>query len=130
MKKEVKIVRRSPEQVYDAWIEALRSGEYKQTDGQLYDDDVNSFCCLGVLCDLARKDGGKVNWNDPWKSIVQAEGGNLPFYVRQYIGMSDYQEQKLIKMNDSGTQSFKHIASYIERYIKPKALKDLREEAK
>lgn len=30
------------------WIDALRSGEYKQTTGELQDD--NGFCCLGVAC--------------------------------------------------------------------------------
>lgn len=126
MKKEVKVVRRTPEQVYDLWIEALRSGEYKQTEGQLHDPDENSFCCLGVLCDLARKDGGKVNWYNDWKSIVEPGSGGLPVFVRNYIGLSDTDEQKLIEMNDSQTQSFKQIASYIKRNIKPKALKGLK----
>lgn len=34
----------------DQWIEALRSGEYKQGQGTLYCH--NRFCCLGVLCNL------------------------------------------------------------------------------
>lgn len=38
-----------------AWVEALRSGEYQQTNGKLRDD--KGFCCLGVLCDLAVKEG-------------------------------------------------------------------------
>lgn len=42
-----------------AWVAALRSGEYEQgrhrlhTKGQVKD----TFCCLGVLCDLAVKAG-------------------------------------------------------------------------
>lgn len=32
------------------WIDALRSGEYKQTKETL--QDKNGFCCLGVACDL------------------------------------------------------------------------------
>lgn len=32
------------------WIDALRSGEYKQGHYRLRLD--NQFCCLGVLCDL------------------------------------------------------------------------------
>jgi len=32
------------------WLDALRSGEYKQTMENL--QDMNGFCCLGVLCDL------------------------------------------------------------------------------
>ena len=51
---------RTREQVLKLWIKALRSGEYKQTQGLLRVK--NSFCCLGVLCDLQRKDGGGGRW--------------------------------------------------------------------
>lgn len=37
-------------EVKQAWLEALRSGEYKQGQDWLRDGD--QFCCLGVLCDL------------------------------------------------------------------------------
>lgn len=37
------------------WIEALRSGKYNQGKGYLCKDD--SYCCLGVLCELAVEDG-------------------------------------------------------------------------
>ena len=37
------------------WTEALRWGGYEQGAGVLRRDD--SFCCLGVLCDLAVKEG-------------------------------------------------------------------------
>lgn len=30
------------------WIDALRSGKYSQTQGQL--QDTNGYCCLGVAC--------------------------------------------------------------------------------
>jgi hypothetical protein len=57
----------------DAWVKALRSGEYKQTEGRLHrpeaittsgcgDDDCcapkissEGFCCLGVLTDIVIK---------------------------------------------------------------------------
>ena len=38
------------------WVDALRSGEYKQGKGQLRNSK-GEFCCLGVLCDLAVKEG-------------------------------------------------------------------------
>ena len=43
------------EVVKNKWVSALRSGEYAQTQSKLRDD--RGFCCLGVLCDLAVKDG-------------------------------------------------------------------------
>lgn len=42
------------------WVDALRSGEYQQTHGDLRDSD--GFCCLGVLSDLAVNDG-VVKWH-------------------------------------------------------------------
>jgi hypothetical protein len=35
------------EQIKQRWIEALRSGEYEQTQGRLRDE--TGYCCLGVL---------------------------------------------------------------------------------
>jgi hypothetical protein len=34
------------------WLEALRSGQYKQGGGALRPHGGNEFCCLGVLCNL------------------------------------------------------------------------------
>lgn len=41
------------------WVDALRSGDYHQTSGKLRSTD-DRYCCLGVLCDVARKDGVKM----------------------------------------------------------------------
>lgn len=42
--------------IKEKWVAALRSGEYKQANGVLR-DEWGGFCCLGVLCDLADKEG-------------------------------------------------------------------------
>ena len=49
------------------WLEALRSGEYKQGMAYLCRD--NKFCCLGVLYDIATKnEPEKYQWSDkPYK---------------------------------------------------------------
>lgn len=47
-------------EIKEQWIKALRSGEYKQGIGQLHYRTKNGssqFCCLGVLCDLAKQAG-------------------------------------------------------------------------
>ena len=36
------------------WLEALRSGDYRQTQQTLRNDE--GFCCLGVLCDVVKND--------------------------------------------------------------------------
>lgn len=46
--------------VKDMWLKALRSGEYEQTTGYLREakpDGKEGYCCLGVLCELAVKEG-------------------------------------------------------------------------
>lgn len=45
--------------VLTKWLKALRSGKYKQGRGALCQIDKKgneSFCCLGVLCDLYNKE--------------------------------------------------------------------------
>lgn len=44
------------------WVEALRSGDYKQGKGRLVKDadefnSTTSYCCLGVLAELASHEG-------------------------------------------------------------------------
>lgn len=43
-----------PKQFRRDWINALRSGEYKQGEGVLLDfsEEENTFCCLGVACKI------------------------------------------------------------------------------
>lgn len=45
------------EKIKKSWIRALTSGKYKQGKGLLKKGE--KFCCLGVLCDLHRKQTNK-----------------------------------------------------------------------
>jgi hypothetical protein len=93
------------------WIDALRSGEYKQTTGQLCKvDDLTqpseSFCCLGVLVDQL--------WNNHWVEIFDGKGlaakvsngeigeteGELPAVLLNEVGLTESDQQHLIAMND------------------------------
>ena len=38
---------------FKKWVEALRSGKYKQTTNGLYDDYEDAYCALGVGCMVA-----------------------------------------------------------------------------
>jgi hypothetical protein len=58
------------------WTAALRSGEYLQAASYLRDGD--RYCCLGVLCELAARDG--------ILKAVKRDG--VPFW--SYDGRSDY----------------------------------------
>lgn len=43
------------------WVDALRSGDYQQGRDQLRFGD--TYCCLGVACDVAMKNGVPVRWD-------------------------------------------------------------------
>ena len=45
------------------WVDALRSGKYSQGRGSLHYED--SYCCLGVLCDVS----GLGYWGDYSENI-------------------------------------------------------------
>lgn len=110
-------------EVKEKWVTALRSGEYEQGDGQLCieyggTDRKPCFCCLGVLTELAVKEG-VVNWYDP-------EMGFAPPRVGEWAGLPEGLPEKTIGslslqeflagMNDDGV-SFSEIADWIERYL-------------
>ena len=50
--------------IKELWMKALRSGEYTQGDGQLMcgTDEKPEYCCLGVLCELHRKEHHDKVW--------------------------------------------------------------------
>lgn len=47
------------EQIKQQWVAELRSGKYKQGIARLHKvtDEGDKFCCLGVLCEIAVRDG-------------------------------------------------------------------------
>jgi hypothetical protein len=49
------------EEIKGRWVTALRSGKYRQGQGRLRREN-ETFCCLGVLCDIVAPDRwGKVD---------------------------------------------------------------------
>jgi len=66
------------QEILKEWIDALRSGDYQQGEGQLcaYDEDEDEFfCCLGVLCEIAARHGVPVN-----KTISHNDGNPVVLY--------------------------------------------------
>ena len=82
------------------WVEALRSGDFKQTT-EGYFKHGKSFCCLGVLCVVA---------GEP-PVLEENKSGNWLF-VDNEAGLSDV-SMRLASMNDDGA-SFADLADYIE----------------
>jgi len=98
------------------WLEALRSGKYDQTSGHLRDG--NSFCCLGVLCNIFNEAGwdrseGPYEWSFGEGPDERREVGVLPSNFRNTYGIDSGTETRLIEMNDDGVP-FSRIADYIE----------------
>jgi hypothetical protein len=114
--------------VTQKWVKALRSGEYKQGKGHLRNSD-NTFCCLGVLCDLYIKETGNGQWvgGMGYYQFLPPEGGLkyalLPEVVQKWAGLDsidpcvkppDERPRALSSLNDLGA-SFKKIADLIEK---------------
>ena len=108
------------------WVEALRSGIYKQGRGQLVKED--KFCCLGVLCDLYGKTYKQGHWIGNQFTIRGRRFSlKLPPKVARWAGLNEAATPQIVikgenacleNQNDgSGTSSkktFKQIAQAIE----------------
>ena len=98
-------------------VKALRYGGYKQAQHSLRSGD--SFCCLGVACDIS----GLGEWHHKsHKEIKYLNAfGILPKAVMEYYGfvasngkIDSRYNRSLVHLNDKGT-SFKKIANIIEK---------------
>jgi hypothetical protein len=85
------------ELIAQKWVAALRSGDYKQGKGVLHNQDTNTYCCLGVLCDLyVQENNNRDSYCEQRMisdcSIVTCFGdstGTLPEEVRTWSGIND-----------------------------------------
>lgn len=110
------------------WVDALRSGEFKQSKGALKRGN-NTYCCLGVACEIS----GKIeNWSEHASDFTALYPGEykdymtLPPPLMTWLGIGET-DPILLKKDTNSTAadlndrcvSFKRIAYYIERkYLK------------
>lgn len=93
------------------WVEALRSGKYKQGVGMLRNAK-DEYCCLGVLCDI---NGFSPMYTDFYvpkelQSILEMKSS-----IGTFKSANKFQnEYNLSKLNDDGV-SFLGIADLIEK---------------
>lgn len=113
-----------PAEMKAKWLEALRSGKYKQGKGYLETKE-GSFCCLGVLQKVT--EGRCENYSAPSPEWYEKQG----IHVDQTDGcINDEIETKLMGMNDGldtlknntfGLEereySFPEIADFIEKHV-------------
>lgn len=113
------------QEIKDAWLAALRSGEYPKTTERLHDD--TGFCCLGVLCDLHAKATGQ-QWEPGLGAIVYLHNdAALPPSVVRWAGLDNELPKvgpwTLAELNDGNSVfdieplTFAEIADLIEREL-------------
>src|SRR5688572_11537418 len=96
------------------WVDALLSGEFEQTNGQLCREDHDSalpetilrYCCLGVACEVMMP-GKRVTGDTSSlkKGMWNTESGNPPTAVSKKLGIKPLQST-LIHLNDDMSASF------------------------
>ena len=109
------------------WTAALRSGKYKQGRNALHSikDDNETFCCLGVLCDLYQQDRRKKKKKGLFVDKTTLPcieynhlNGVLPSVVSDWAGMDSYNgvvhDTSLTQLNDHWGYNFDSIARFIE----------------
>ena len=119
--------------VKEKWITALRSGEYKQTDGRLRQGDC--YCCLGVLTDLYNKDNQNDHhyWHEEDGRYGYSSDGfiaeaTLPDSVMKWAGLKEcnptVREERMGKpvtslayLNDNEDLGFNQLADIIEKQL-------------
>jgi hypothetical protein len=103
-------------QLFDAWVSALRSGRYQQDYGFLKTD--RGFCCLGVLCEVAGLRSEKGSSYSEWfysDSSKLLPERFFPGLSRDGLANLESGVKSLIEMNDRDKLSFSEIADFLEK---------------
>lgn len=107
------------------WIDALTSGDYDQGRDVLHNAETNTFCCLGVACDLYQKRVGGLAVRErpadpkndtPACTSYNGNDKSLPPRVKSWLGLrgaaGSTNGEALTELNDGG-KSFDFIAGFI-----------------
>lgn len=95
------------------WVEALRSGKYKQGKGKLCVD--GKFCCLGVLLDVMGKQwtASPGSFDNAKKMSGTTSSNYLDDDLLREAGLSGGWQMRLASLNDND-RDFLSIAAIIE----------------
>lgn len=107
-------------EIKEKWLTSLRSGEFLQGRGCLRaTDDLDGkdyYCSLGILCNLLV--GEERSWHH--RGTVwgfEDSTTTISNTTREFLGITDFQVEQLVVLNDSYQKSFSEIANYIERNL-------------
>lgn len=100
-----------PKKFKKLWLEALRSGKFKQGKLRLHNLDDNSYCCLGIACRIMHPRRVFNGVDLPYKSHK--------FKIPKMLNcdQSNSIAQQLAEFNDDKGYSFEKIANWIEKNI-------------
>ena len=111
-------------QVKKEWLAALRSGAYKKGHGQLKNKKDNTYCCLGVLCDIyakkMKKSYDRVINCKPIITITFSDSITLdglafpPKKIVDWANLTSDRLDDLAKINDKG-MDFRDVIRKISR---------------
>ena len=109
------------QEIADLWTKALESGQYAQTTGILHKKTKlnDSFCCLGVLCDLARRENvvsaHSIGDDDYVMYGKEQAVAQLPAEVFEWAGIKTDGDllNELVHLNDFVKVPFVGIAEFI-----------------
>lgn len=113
-------------EIKQAWLSALRGGEYIQGAGALKRELYNSnpgeyeFCCLGVLAEIsgAAWETSPIFRDHAVKALADDEMSTVmpPASLLEQYGLTEENANHLAEMNDNG-DTFGEIADYIEESL-------------
>lgn len=98
-----------PEPFRTDWINALRSGEYKQGKSCLYSQRNDSYCCLGVAEKIC---GNNLENIKGYGYPSQVAGSKVPLLLK-VIGQRETLADIVSRMNDA-QNDFNKIADWLE----------------
>lgn len=101
-------------EVRTRWLEALRSGKYKQEHNRLRSVG-GHYCCLGVLCDVLDSSSWRKIDGCPW--FYEGSWSGLSSKVQEKVGLDNERVNELIRLNDSKGLKFPQIADWIEANV-------------
>jgi hypothetical protein len=106
------------------WLRALRSGKYKQASGALRRrvtprSGKFGYCCLGVALDVLGGEWTKVHgeYSCQVGRVNNESTVEMNEAVLERIGMTDSEQQVLIRMNDGDGRTFEQIADFVEENL-------------
>ena len=109
-------------ELQEKWLQALESGKYKQTQGELCEG--GKYCCLGVATHVFNPDHQALKDNGWFRDGIVTRFRTAPPDVREALKLRDEHGDfvhtfdtfdGLVDMNDSGEFTFKDIAEFIRK---------------